>query len=146
VTPTPVVTPTPTSATGVQAKVQVTSQISSSINQQYTISATGTQSIDLSKLTIRYYYSRTSTTAQSFWCDNAGLQLNVSPWYVNYTPNVKATFYNGYVEISFTGSYSLAPGAGSLNMGVRFAQSDWSSYQGFVDNGCKAFYNGVQIG
>ncbi|SFR83452.1 cellulose binding domain-containing protein, partial [Anaeromicropila populeti] len=146
VTPTPVVTPTPTSAAGVQVKAQVTTQISSSINQQYSITATGTQSVDLSKLTVRYYYSKTSTKAQSFWCDNAGLQLNVSPWYVNYTTNVVGTFYDDYLEISFKEGYSLAPGTGSLNMGIRFAQSDWSAYSGFVDNGVKVFYNGVQVG
>ncbi|SFR86577.1 lipocalin-like domain-containing protein [Anaeromicropila populeti] len=145
-TPTPAVTPTPTSTPEAQVKIQVTSENNVSINQQYVISATGTQSIDLSKLTIFYYYSRTSTIGQNFWCDFAGLLLNASPWYINYTPNVKAAFHNGYVEISFTESYILEPNGGNLNMGVRFAQSDWSSYQEFVDYGCKVFYNGVQIG
>ncbi|WP_272481968.1 cellulose binding domain-containing protein, partial [Anaeromicropila populeti] len=146
VTPTPVVTPTPTAVTGVKPVVKVTSQFGNSVNQQYSISAAGTESVDFSKLTIRYYYSKTSTKPQTFWCDNAGLQLNVDPWYVSLTSKVNATFEDGYMEITFDSNYQLAPGTGTLALGVRFAQSDWSAYTDFVDNGVKVFYDGTQVG
>ena len=143
VTEEPVITETPVS--NVTPIVSVTTQVAGSINQQYTITAGGTESVELSKLAIRYYYDKSSTKAQTFWCDNAGLQLNVSPWHVNLSSNVTGTFYDDYLEITFDTSYSLTPGAGSLSMGTRFAQNDWSSYTDFVENGVVVYYDGVVV-
>ena len=57
--------------------VSLTTTISGGISQNYIIKAT--QAIDLSKLTLKYYYDKTSNKAQSFTCDSAGLSLNVAP-------------------------------------------------------------------
>ena len=134
------VTTAPTS--NVKPVVAVTTQEGGSINQQYTITSEGTDAVDLSKLVIRYYYDKSSNKAQTFWCDNAGLQLNAAPWYVNIATDVVPTFHDGYVEIAFDSSYKLAPGAGKLAMGVRFAQSDWSSYTDFVGKDVVVYYDG----
>ena len=69
----------------------------------------------------------------------------MAPYYVNLASNVNAVFHDGYVEITFDSTQKLAANSGSLNMGVRFANADWSSYTNFVDKGCKVFYNGVEI-
>ena len=145
----PVVTTVPPTTTapvsGVKPVVKVTTNEGGSINQQYTITAAGTESVDLSKLAIRYYYDKDSTKAQTFWCDNAGLQLNAAPWYVNLSPDVIGTFYDGYLEITFDSSYNLTPETGSLVMGTRFAQSDWSSYPGFVGKDVVIYYDGAIV-
>lgn len=125
--------------------VNVTSNTGSSMNQSYTISSRGSKSVDLSKLTIRYKYTTSDNKAQTFTCDNAGLQLSVSPWYVNMTPDVKATFGNGYVDITFDTEYAIATGAGSLNMGCRIYNSDWSSFSGLTDNGYEVYYDGQLV-
>ena len=150
VTTTPVVTSSPVttsspSTAGVKPVVTVTTQSGGSINQQYTITAAGTEQVDLSKLAIRYYYDKSSTKEQSFWCDNAGLQLNEAPWYTNISSDVVGTFHDDYLEITFDSPYSIAPNAGNLSMGIRFAQSDWSSYTDFVDNGIVVYYDGVVV-
>ena len=154
--PSPVVTTTVPSASPVVTTtvpvgdvvpvVKVNTTFGSSINQSYTISSNGKEAVDLSKLTIRYKYTKSGSKAQTFTCDNAGLQLTVSPWYVNMTSDVKATFGNGYVDITFDTTQKIATGAGSLNMGARIYQSDWSSYTDFVDGGCEVYYNGQLIG
>ena len=145
----PVVTTVPPTTTapvsGVKPVVKVTTNEGGSINQQYTITATGTESVDLSKLAIRYYYDKDSTKAQTFWCDNAGLQLNAAPWYVNLSPDVIGTFHDGYLEITFDSSYNLTPETGSLVMGTRFAQSDWSNYPGFVGKDVVIYYDGAIV-
>jgi len=143
ITEEPTVTETPVN--NVTPIVSVTTQVAGSINQQYTITAGGTEKIELSKLAIRYYYDKSDKKAQTFWCDNAGLQLNVSPWYANLSSNVIGTFHDDYLEITFDTAYSLAPGAGSLSMGTRFAQSDWSSYTDFAENGVVVYYDGVIV-
>ena len=150
-TSTSVPTPTPapvlpsTSVEGAIPKVSVTTQLGSSVNQQYTISSVGSQNLDLSKLAIRYYYSKSGAKSQSFWCDHAGLQLNVFPWYVNLSSEVKGTFKDNYLEITFDTTHSMAPNSGSLNLGIRFAQSDWSNYEDLVDKGYEVYYNGTLI-
>lgn len=141
VSPSPVVKPSQ-SAKGAKPVVKVTTQCGGSINQNYLISATGTEKIDLCKLAIRYYFNKASQKEQIFWCDNAGLQLNEAPWYTNISSDVNASFHDGYIEITFDTPYSLTPGTGSLSMGVRFAQSDWSSYVDFEDNGVTVYYDG----
>ena len=141
VTPSPVVT-TSAPVTDVKPIVKVTTQEGGSINQSYTITAAGTKDVDLSKLAIRYYYDKTSKKEQSFWCDNAGLQLNKAPYYVNLSSDVIGTFHDGYLEITFDTSYALTAGSGSLSMGVRFAQSDWSSYTDFEEKDVVVYYDG----
>lgn len=101
--------------------------------------------MDLSQLVIRYNYSKAGNKLQNFWCDNAGMQLNKAPWYVNMTSAVKGTFYDGYLEITFDTNEQLETGAGSLNLGMRFAQDDWSQYTNFVDEGYEVYYNGVKV-
>lgn len=144
VSPSPVVTPGKPES-GANPVVNVTTQSGGSINQQYTITAAGTEPVEFSKLAIRYYYDKTSTKEQSYWCDNAGLQLTQAPWYVNIASDVNVTFYDGYLEITFDSPYSIAPGRGNLTMGIRFAQSDWSSYSDFEEKDTVVYYDGVIV-
>lgn len=71
--------------------VSLTTTISGGISQNYIIKVT--QAIDLSKLSLKYYYNKTSNKAESFTCDSAGISLNVAPYYVDYSKNVAGTFW-----------------------------------------------------
>ena len=136
------VAPTTSAPTGSSvADVNLTANGTGMVNLNIAVSAKSGQTVDLSKLTIRYKYSKTSNAAQTFTCDNAGLQLNVAPYYENVTPDVKASFGNGYVDITFSSTKTLS-GSSSLNLGCRMYQSDWSNYSGFVDNGFEVYYDG----
>jgi len=131
----------PIKAAGANPEVSLTTTISGGISQNYFIKAS--QTIDLSKVTLRYYYSKTGNKPQSFTCDSAGLSLTTAPYYVDYSKNVKGTFENGYLEISMTEAYSLSNG--SLSLGIRFNQSDWSSYENFDEKKLEVMYNGKVI-
>lgn len=102
---------TPTS--NVVPSVQYETQTGSSITQKSSISSIGSEVVDLSKLTLRYQYSKAGDKAQNFWCDNAGLQLNVSPYYLNITASVKGTFHEGYLEITFDTTEKTGTGCAS---------------------------------
>ena len=125
--------------------VTVKSQIAGGINLTYTISASGSKPVELSKLAIRYNYTKSGDKNQIFWCDNAGLQLSKAPYYVNLAPSVKGTFHDGYVEITFDTDETLTAGEGSLSIGARLTQEDWSAYSDFVENGYDVFYDGVLV-
>lgn len=149
-TPTPTDTPEPTpiptdTPSEVIPSVVLTTQIGESINQACTITSLGSEAVELSKLTIRYYYSKAGNKDQNFWCNNAGIQLNVAPYYVNITSDVKGRFYNDYLEITFDTTQSIATATGSLNIGMHFAQADWSQYSNFVDKGYEVYYDGVKV-
>ncbi len=118
---------------------------SSMINLSCTIASSGSQAVDLSKLTVRYKYTTSDKKTQAFTCDNAGLQLSVSPWYVNMTSDVVTTFADGYVDITFNSTQTIATGAGSLNIGARIYNADWSNYSGLVDNGFEVYYDGQLV-
>ena len=116
--------------------VSVTTQESgTSIGQVYTITATGSQAIDLSKVTIRQYFSKDGNSTMQLFCDHAAAQLNEAPWYQALTSDVKTTFgkdSNGnYVEITFGNSVVLKLNAGTVTIQTRMANTDWSSISGF---------------
>lgn len=130
-------------STNVKPVVKVTTNGTSSIQQSYTITNEGSEAIDLTKLKVRFYYTKDGNKEQNFWCDNAGLSLSQEPWYVNYTSYVNVTFHDGYLELSFTGDYQLT--GGSLVIGGRFAQADWSSYSNFTAGDVAVVYDGQVI-
>ena len=148
---TPVTTVVPTSETPATSiapvdgapVVSVNTNISSNISQTYTITPSAGKSVDTSKLVIRYNYTKDDSKGQSFWCDNAGIQMPVSPFYVAFTQNVVGTFGDGYLEISFSKAATFD--SGSLAVQVRFNQEDWSSYTNFVGGDVEVYYDGVRV-
>jgi len=123
--------------------VSVKTNIGSNISQTYTITPSDGKAVDTSKLVIRYNYTKDGSKGQSFWCDNAGVQMSVSPYYVAFTQNVVGTFGDGYLEISF--SKDVTFDTGSLSLQVRFNQEDWSAYTGFIGGDMEVYYDGVRV-
>lgn len=128
---------------GVSPKVAVTTNKGGGISQVFSITNGGTEGFDLSKLSIRYNYTKDGSKNQQFWCDNAGLAMNTSPYYVNYTNAVKGTFGDGYLELSFEDTYTFVNG--TLNVQVRYNQEDWSSYSNFKEGSVEVYYDGQLI-
>ena len=119
--------------------VDLTTTIGGGISQSYVIQPKdASQSISLSDVVLRYYYSKSDTKAQSFFCDSAGLSLSVAPYYVDCAKNVTGTFQNDYLEISFSDDYTLSNG--KLSLGVRFNNTDWSSYNNFEEQKLDVIY------
>ena len=134
-TNTPVVTPgsespdTP-SVTSDDIKVEMYNSLrntlTNTISPQFKITNTSNKSLDLSKVTIRYYYTADGAISQNYWCDwsNIGNE-NVQSSFVN---NPYSSNTDGYIEIGFkSGTSTLAPGSSAFVNG-RIAKVDWSNY------------------
>lgn len=142
-TSTPTVKPTSTptaSTTDAKPLVSVTSDTSNSVSQKYTIKSSDTKAgIDLSKVTIKYYFNKSGKNRQTFSCDNAGLSLNKAPYYEDYSKSVKGTLNDNCLEITFKDSYILTDGY--LYMGTRFYNTDWSELKDFSELKLEIYYN-----
>ncbi|MFT4146028.1 MAG: X2-like carbohydrate binding domain-containing protein [Mobilitalea sp.] len=88
---------------------------------------TGTTSINLSDVKLRYYYTVDTEKAQSFWCDwsSAGSD-NVTGTFVKLATAKTGADY--YLEVGFTsGAGTLAAGQ-SIEVQTRFSKTDWTNY------------------
>ncbi len=136
ITPTPIATPTPTPTAQTNLKVEFyndqRSNLSNTIYPNYKITNQGSLAIDLSKVKLRYYYTKDGNQSQSFWCDWSTIgKTNVTGIFMEYVkPHTNS---DCYLEIGFkSGAGSLAPGA-SIEVRSRIAKSDWTNYEQIND-------------
>ncbi len=89
---------------------------------------TGSSSVALSGLKIRYWYTwEGSAQTQSFFCDYAVVGCgNVVGSFVKLATPVSGADY--YEEVGFTGTGSIAAGGQSGEVQTRFNKSDYSNY------------------
>jgi mannan endo-1,4-beta-mannosidase len=92
--------------------------------------------IDLSKLVIRYYYTKDGSASENFNCDTAAVQYNKAPWYVTYNSAVSGSFHSlttpktnadSYLELKVNTTDALTAGS-TLVLDTRFTKNDWSLY------------------
>ncbi len=136
-TPTPrPVDPTPTPIPGPGTDSDFTLNLSNSgnsvsqtntITNNIEIKHNGGDDIDLSKLSIRYYYTKEGSAPETFICDHSAMQLNRSPWYAPYTSSIQGNFAGSYFEITFDTMDKFVEGA-TLSVNTRVHKSDWSNY------------------
>jgi hypothetical protein len=129
-TPTPINPPTPTPGAGnikVQFYNQSTAATSNQIYLNIKLFNTGTSSINLSNVKLRYYYTVDGAKPQAFYCDYSPLgSANATGTFIT-MPTAKVGA-DTYVEIGFTaGAGSLAAG-GNTTIQARVAKNDWSNY------------------
>nr|WP_302599458.1 alpha/beta hydrolase-fold protein [uncultured Cellulosilyticum sp.] len=136
---------TQVNTTTVGVDVSVETITSGSINQTYTIK-TDKEPIDLSKLEIRYYFTKSDEKAMHMWCDNAAVQLNIAPWYKDLTNEVNMSIEKDstgyYFLVQLEDTNKLYAGAGSVTITTRFANSDWSAISDFAEIGIVVRYDG----
>lgn len=111
----------------IQAYNTSTSSSVNTLNPKLKLVNTGSSSVDLSKLKIRYYYTIDQEKAQSFTCDWSSVGAsNVIGTFVKMP--VSKTGADYYLEISFaSGAGSLLAGQG-IDIQVRINRTDWSNY------------------
>ena len=106
------------------------------ITNNMTIRHSGGEDIDLSKLSVRYYYTKEGTAPESFQCDHAAMQLSRAPWFVPFTSMVDGklvsmsspkTNANSYIEITFDTTDIFTEGD-TMTINTRTHKNDWSSY------------------
>ncbi len=128
-TPNPSPSPTPPPSTGglkVQYRAGNTVAGDNEIKPFMQIVNTGTSSVPLSELKIRYWYTVDGDKAQNYWCDWAQVGCGtITARFVKLaTPRTGADYY---LEVGFTGG-TLAPGAATGDIQSRFSKSDWTNY------------------
>ena len=87
----------------------------------------GESDINLSEVTLRYYYTIDGDISQSLWCDWASIgSTNVKYQFVKLDNPVTGADY--YLELSFsTAAGTLKPGQ-SAEIQTRISKSNWSNY------------------
>lgn len=97
------------------------------ISPRYRLFNTGTQPADLSKVSIRYFYTINGDKPQSFWCDwsQAGT-ANVSGTFNKWANPVQGADYT--LAIGFTAASGYLSASSTLDVQCRFAKNDWSAY------------------
>lgn len=126
------------------------------IQRKYVLTNDSDKDIDLSKVTIRYYYTKEANVSQVLYVDSAGMQLDSAPWYVNATKNVTGTFgtVNGnecYCDISFEDMENALPAGKNISIDTRLANSNWSAFDQTNDysfaggKNIVVYYDGVAV-
>lgn len=139
-----------------QPKINVTIQnqggtSTNTLGGQFVV--TSDRDTDLSKVTIRYYYTLEDAVKQNVYVDGAGLSCSKAPWYVNLgtSINAKVVQVSGdqyYLEITCSDSQILDAG-GRLSIGIRVCKETWTNYDQSNDysykNGAVVLYNGKVV-
>jgi hypothetical protein len=89
---------------------------------------TGSSSVQLGELTIRYWFTADDAKRHSYWCDWAAVDCaNVSSVFRRASRATRAA--DTYLELSFTaGAGAVASRSASGEIISRFAKVDWSAY------------------
>ena len=112
-----------------------TSTTSNTIYARFKVINSGSTSVNLADLKLRYYYTVDDEKQQSFWCDHSGMMNGYN--YVDVTKKVTGTFVkmstttstaDYYLEVGFTSDAGSVPAGGSIEVQTRVAKNDWSNY------------------
>lgn len=98
------------------------------IQPQFKLFNRGNSAIDLSTVTLRYWFTADGGQTQQTWCDYTALGCaNIKQHIAAVTP--PRTNASHYLELSFsTEAGTLAPGSDTGEIKVRFNKTDWSNY------------------
>ncbi len=86
-----------------------------------------------------------SDKEQNFWCDHAALKLSVSPFYKSLNGYVTGNISNKVLTLSISKSEELTAGTGNLSIEIRFAKTDWSTYDTITNPVLNVYYNGKLV-
>jgi endo-1,4-beta-xylanase len=101
-----------------------TTDPSQEIRPHFMISNTGTATVDLSTLTVRYYFTADGSTSQAYVCDYAVIGCGSTS--ATFSPTT-GTHADTYMEVSFTsGAGSVSPGSNTGEIQARFHDTNYA--------------------
>ncbi|BCN30630.1 X2-like carbohydrate binding domain-containing protein [Anaeromicropila herbilytica] len=104
-----------------------TSDSSNTLSPLFKIINTGSTSINLSDVTLRYYFTADGASAHSFWCDWSSVGTsNVQGAFI--TMKNSSSTADTYLEIGFTSGAGTIAAGQSAFVQTRISKADWSSY------------------
>lgn len=112
----------------VHYKTTDTNPLDNQIRAQFKVINNSNQTLDLSKLKIRYYYTIDGDKAQQFHCDYAWLGSgSITGSFLSMNPAAVGADY--YFEVGFgSNAGTLAPGSDTGDIQTRINKIDWSNY------------------
>lgn len=123
----------------------MTTDLNCAVNQKYKIHAT-TTSIDLSKLELRYEFDTNHQTGVRVFFDNAALQLNIAPYYLDISSHVHTelihTADSDYFSIKFLTSNVLKKDTGNIRISLWLSNRDGSPINQVENTELSVFYDG----
>lgn len=124
VSPTPEVSPSPKVLVEMYNNAQDT--LSNTISPIFKLTSLNESPIDLSTLTLNYYYTIEEETPQSFWCDWSSVDSqNIKGIFIPLADKDKADYC---LAITFNPETGTLKSGGSIYINCRFAKADWSDY------------------
>ena len=138
-----VVNATGTTSVKVQYRVMELNVTDNHVRPWFNVVNTGTTSVPLSELKIRYWYTVDTQQPQTAPCDWAAINCaNVTRTFTTLSPTRPNA--DRYLEVGFTAAAgSLAPGAQTGNIQLRFNKNDWSNFNENNDHSYAATIGGV---
>lgn len=104
-----------------------TSTSTNGLAPRFKIQNTGSSDINISDISIRYYYTIDGDISQNLWCDWSSIgSENVKGQFVKLTTPVTGADY--YLELTFTAAASTLKPGQSAEVQARFTKSDWTNY------------------
>jgi hypothetical protein len=138
-----VVNATATTSLKVQYRAMELNVSDNHVRPWFNVVNTGTTSVPLSELKIRYWYTVDTNQPQTAWCDWAQINCtNVTRAFTTVSPTRPNA--DRYFEVGFTsGAGNLAPGAQTGGIQLRFNKNDWSNFNENNDHSYAATIGGV---
>ena len=113
--------------------LDVNNREESGVNQEILLKAKD-ETIDLSKVAVRYYFQKSDNTKLATYCYNTGISFVNDPWYKDYTKDtttkVSCDSKGMYVEYRLNSDVELTAGS-SVKIVGQFANNDWSKMEGY---------------
>ena len=105
----------------------------SGVNQEITLKAKD-ETLDLSKIGVRYYFQKSDNTKLATYCYNTGINFANDPWYKDYTKDTTAKIScdskGMYVEYRVNSDVELTNGS-AVKIAGQFANNDWSNMEDY---------------
>jgi hypothetical protein len=130
---------------------------SNTLMGRFYITALPGYEINVSKLTLRYYFTADAEKAMNLYHDYSGADVRRSPWYVALNPYISYKLVkmatptataDYYVEITYNNNF-VFDNTGKLELCMRLSRADWSKFDQTNDysyiNGMVAIYDGQVI-